>query len=139
MDKEVIIDENKYHMISSTTDSNGIIVEVNQDLCDISSYTKEELLGKSHNIVRHPDMPKSIFKDMWETIKSGKTWKGVVKNLDSKGDYYWVRATISPILNKDLEQTYTSIRVPINDSDKEYYSKLYRELLIKENLKIKLP
>jgi PAS domain S-box-containing protein len=135
MDNEVLIDSSIYHMIASTTNSKGVIVDVNDDLCKISGYTRDEMIGKSHRILRHPDMPKSIYIDLWKTIKSGKTWKGVLKNLDKYGDYYWVRATISPIYKDDgLEQFYTSIRIPIDRYTIEEYTVKYRELLIKEHL-----
>jgi len=89
--------------IVSKTDLRGVITYVNKQFCIISGYREEELLGKPHNIVRHPDMPKSAFKDMWETIKAKKTWKGVVKNLKKDGDTYIVNTTIVPIIDVDGE------------------------------------
>ena len=83
----------------SKTDSKGIITYVNDMFCKISGYTKEELIGKSHNIIRHPDMPKEVFKDLWKTIQNGKVWHGIVKNLKKNGDYYVVDATITPIFD----------------------------------------
>ncbi len=88
-----LIDEN---IIMSSTDLKGNITSVSQALCAMSGYTKEELIGSQHNILRHPDMPKEAFKELWDTIKSGKTWKGEVKNLKKDGSFYWVFATISP-------------------------------------------
>ncbi len=87
--------------IVSKTDPKGVITYVNDKFCEISGYTKEELLGKPHNIVRHPDMPKSAFKDMWDTIKSKRIWSGIVKNRTKRGNSYYVKATISPILDGD--------------------------------------
>lgn len=83
--------------IISITDNKGVIEYVNDEFCNISGYTKEELLGQPHNIVRHPDMPKKIFKDLWETISSGKIWKGVIKNRAKDGKEYVVDSTIMPI------------------------------------------
>jgi len=85
--------------IVSKTDRKGIITYVNQKFCETSGYTKEELLGKSHNIVRHPHVPKTTFKEMWQTIKAGKVWHGIVKNKTKSGDYYIVDATIMPIFD----------------------------------------
>ena len=83
--------------IVSITDANGIIEYVNDKFCDISGYTPQELLGKPHNIVRHPDMPAKTFKYVWETIQAGKVWKGVIKNRAKDGSDYVVDSTILPI------------------------------------------
>lgn len=87
--------------IVSKTNPKGIITYVNKQFCMISGYREDELIGKSHNIVRHPDMPRSAFKEMWETIKEKKTWKGVVKNLKKDGGTYIVDTTIVPITDVD--------------------------------------
>lgn len=84
------------YIIYSKTDVNGIITEVSDAFCKISEYTKEELIGQNHSIVRHPDMPKSIFKDLWKTLKKREIWKGEIKNLKKSGDYYWISTTITP-------------------------------------------
>jgi len=90
--------------IISKSDPHGIITFVNDKFCHISGYTREELLGRSHNIIRHPDMPKSAFKDLWTTIKEEKkTWQGIVKNRAKNGDSYYVKTTIQPILNQSGE------------------------------------
>lgn len=83
-------------MIVSETDEKGIIIYANEDFCKIAGYSKDELIGQAHNFVRHQDMPKAAFKDMWETIQKGKTWKGIVKNRTKDGGYYWVNATAFP-------------------------------------------
>ncbi len=88
--------------IVSKADIKGIIAFVNQKFCELSGYKEEELLGKPHSILRHPDMPKEAFADMWYTIKElKKTWRGKVKNKKKDGGYYWVEATIKPILDVD--------------------------------------
>ncbi len=84
------------NIIASKTDLKGKITYISDAFCAISGYSQEELMGKSHNIVRHPDVPKSAFKDLWDTIKSGKTWEGEVKNLKKDGGFYWVDAVVTP-------------------------------------------
>lgn len=84
------------YVIYSRTDLKGIITYASEAFCEVSGYSKEELLGKPHNIIRHPDMPKEAFKQMWDTIKAGKAWSGEVKNLKKDGGVYWVLANISP-------------------------------------------
>ena len=102
--------------IVSKTDKHGIITYVNDNFCKSSEYSKEELIGKSHNIVRHPDNPKELFKDLWQTIKVKKeSWYGVLKNLTKSGKPYFIKTTIKPIFNVDGEIVeYVSIRSNIN-------------------------
>lgn len=88
-----IISEN---VIYSRTDPKGIITYASKAFCKISGYTNDELLGKPHNIIRHMDMPKEAFQEMWKTIQSGKSWAGEVKNLKKDKSFYWVKAYISP-------------------------------------------
>ncbi|MBN2894408.1 MAG: response regulator [Campylobacterales bacterium] len=95
---KTVVDEST---IVSKTDPHGIITYVNDAFVRISGYSREELLGHPHSIVRHSDMPKSAFKEMWETIRAKKTWKGEVKNRKKDGGYYIVQSTISPILGAD--------------------------------------
>jgi len=88
--------------IVSKTDAEGIITYVNEEFCKLSGYSKEELIGKSHNIMRHPDMKKEVFADLWHTIKDlKKTWVGDMKNLSKDGTSHWLRAIINPILDSD--------------------------------------
>lgn len=87
--------------IVSKTDSKGIITFVNDEFCKISGYTRDELIGKPHNIVRHPHTQVSTFQSMWETIKAGNIWKGTIENLAKTGGSYFVNATIVPILDTD--------------------------------------
>ncbi len=84
------------YVITSTTDTSGIITRVSSAFCTISGYSKEELIGQPHNILRHSDMPKAFYKNLWETIKAGQIWHGEIKNRKKNGDYYWVDATIEP-------------------------------------------
>jgi PAS domain S-box-containing protein len=87
------------YIISSSTDLKGMIIDVSEAFCIISGYSKEELIGKPHNIVRHPDMPKSTFEDLWKLIKEDKHWQGEIKNIRRDGSFYWVDAHIQPIYN----------------------------------------
>lgn len=87
--------------IVSKTDTKGIIIFVNDKFCEISGYLPQELIGKSHNIIRHPDMPAQAFKEMWETIKDKKPWIGKVKNKKKNGEPYYVNTVINPILDSD--------------------------------------
>ncbi|SFV61922.1 Aerotaxis receptor Aer [hydrothermal vent metagenome] len=108
---------NDKYIISSVTDAKGRILDVSDAFCMISGYSKKELIGKTHNIVRHPDMPKSVFREMWKALKQKKSWQGKVKNLKKNGDEYWVYANIESILNNKGEiKGYASIRVDITDS-----------------------
>ncbi len=100
--------------IVSRTDTEGIITFVNDEFCNSSGYTKEELLGKNHNIVRHPDVPTSTFKNLWDTIKEKKTYKSTVKNLTKNGKTIYLNTTVTPILDKngDIEE-YIAIRYDV--------------------------
>ena len=111
-----VINEN---LISSKTDLRGIILDVSEKFCEISKYSREELIGRSHNIVRHPDMPDSLYVDIWSTIKTGKNWYGEIKNLDKNGEEYWVATTIIPDYDSDDNHIgYTSIRHDITNNKK---------------------
>ncbi len=83
------------HVIYSRTNENGIITDVSELFCKISGYSREELIGKPHNIVRHPDTPKELFKELWSYLKAGKVWQGEIKNKNKDGTYYWVLSTMS--------------------------------------------
>jgi len=119
--------------IISKTDLKGIITYVNVPFCKLAGYEKDELVGKPHSIVRHPDMPKSVFKEMWETIEKNQKWRGFVKNLRKDGRYYWVEAFIEPIMDENGNKVgYISARKPISEEDKQRYERLYKELREKE-------
>lgn len=107
------------HIIISQTNLSGRITYVSQAFCDISGYSKAQLIGSPHKIVRHPDTPSETFKEVWETIKAGNEWKGEIKNLRQDGSYYWVHSTINPIYNElNNKIGYTSVRVDISDKKK---------------------
>ncbi len=102
--------------IVSKTDKRGVITYVNKMFCDLSGYSKKELVGYPHNIVRHPDMSKEAFKDLWKTIKAKKVWKGIIKNRRKDGSTYIVDATVIPILDSKGEiQEYVAVRHDITE------------------------
>lgn len=96
--------------ILSETDSKGFILYANDIFCDIAGYTLDEILGKPHNIVRHPDMPRLTFKGLWDDVQSKGFWNGTVKNLRKDGGYYWVDATVLHKIDSEGRATYLSIR-----------------------------
>jgi len=95
----------------SVTDLKGRIVYCNAPFVAVSGFTREELMGQPHNLVRHPDMPSEAFRDMWETMESGKPWSGLVKNRRKDGDHYWVMANATPIQREGKAVGYLSVRV----------------------------
>ncbi len=96
--------------ITSLTDLKGTITYANRDFIDISGFSEEELIGKNHNIVRHPDMPPIAFQDLWDTMKKGHSWRGIVKNRCKNGDHYWVDAYVTPVYEGDQVVGYQSVR-----------------------------
>ena len=121
-----IVDEN---VLTSSTDLDGNITYASEAFCEISGYSKDELIGQNHRIIRHSDMKESTYKELWETITSGKTWKGEIKNKKKNGDYYWVKASISPVFdNKGEIISYTAIREDITDK------KIIEEISITDGL-----
>lgn len=102
--------------IVSKTDAKGVITYVNDSFCRISGYAREELIGKTHTIVRHPDTPSELFKDMWNTIKSGKVWKQTFENLSKTGEVYYVKTVIAPIFDESGEIVeYIAARVDVTE------------------------
>ena len=129
--KEILLDTKAF--LVSETDEKGIIRFANDDFCKYAGYTLDELLGKPHNIVRDPEMPKTAFKDLWKTIKSGQKWRGFVRNSSKNGKYYWVFATVYPFTSCDGSKGYISCRRIISDMEKEKYSTLYTHMKQQEN------
>ena len=113
----------------SQTDEKGTILFANDDLCKIAGYSLDELVGKPHNVVRHRDMPRAAFKDLWETVKKGKIWTGYVKNKTKDGGYYWVYATVYPMQDAITNQTrYMSCRRKPSKEEIEAAEALYKTL-----------
>jgi aerotaxis receptor len=115
-------------LIVSRTDLKGIITYANDTFAEISGYEVNELIGKSHNIVRHPDMPKSIFEQLWNDLQTKGSWSGVVKNIRKDQGFYWVYAEISGVFKNDVLVEYKSIRTPISFQDKVKYQLLYDKI-----------
>jgi len=126
MSREIVL--SKDTMIVSETDKNGKIIYVNNDFCTICGYTKNELIGKPHNIVRHKDMPKVAFEGLWNTIKVSEIWNGIVKNSTKDGGFYWVNATIFSSKNVDGTLRYISVRIKATDQEIKEASALYKQL-----------
>ena len=105
---ETRLPENEY--IYSCTDLKGRITEVNEAFCSISGFTREELVGQPHNLVRHPDMPEAAFADLWRDLKAELPWRGIVKNRRKDGGFYWVVANVSPIRENGRVIGYQSVR-----------------------------
>ena len=107
--------------IISKTDTKGNITEVNDIFCEISGYEREELIGKPHNIVRHPEMPSAAFEDLWKTIKNKEIWRGKVKNKTKNGDSYFVNTTVYPLIDVDSKEIleFMSVRFLITEDELE--------------------
>lgn len=112
----------------SRTDLKGKITFVNDDFLTVVGYTREELMGKPHNIIRHPDMPPAAFADMWRTIEQGIPWEGLVKNRAKNGDHYWVRANVTPVIENGQITEYISVRTKPSRQDIAGADALYKAI-----------
>ena len=129
IDEEIILDPKRY--IVSETDEKGRITFANDYFTEVSGYNTEELLGKPHNIVRHPDMPKVVFKLLWETISQGKNINAVVKNLAKDGRYYWIFTEFESRRDTDTGEIigYHAARKDVSSHVIEVIASLYSTLL----------
>jgi aerotaxis receptor len=112
----------------SKTDNKGTITYANDAYVELSGFTREELIGKSHNLVRHPDMPPQAFEDLWRTIKEGMPWRGIVKNRAKNGDHYWVDVFVVPVRENDQTVGYMSVRSEPGREQIKQAEELYRQL-----------
>jgi aerotaxis receptor len=126
LNKETMLRDDSF--LVSETDSKGNIIYANPEFCQVAEYTLDELIGKPHNLVRHKDMPKAAFADLWATVKQGKVWNGFVKNNTKSGGFYWVFATIYPFKNEQGAQCYLSCRRKASKEDIQKYSELYKTM-----------
>lgn len=124
--KEHVLDQQQ--RIISSTNTKGIITHVNQDFLDISGFNEEELLNKSHNMVRHPDMPSAAFQMLWDCLKKGRQWKGIVKNRCKNGDHYWVDAFVTPVKENGQVAGYESVRYTPNRDSIHRADKTYKRI-----------
>jgi methyl-accepting chemotaxis protein len=115
-------------ILASRTNLKGTITYANQAFVDISGFDREELEGVNHNIVRHPDMPPEAFKDLWATVEAGKPWTGIVKNRCKNGDFYWVKATVTPVRRNGEVAEYMSVRVKPSREEIAAAEALYRDI-----------
>ncbi len=125
-DKEVPFPKDS--ILVSKTNRKGIITYVNPAFVAVSGFSETEMIGKNHNLVRHPDMPPEAFKDLWDTVAAGRTWTGMVKNRAKNGDYYWVRANVTPVPlpNGDIE--YMSVRTEPSVEERRTAEALYADM-----------
>jgi len=139
--KNLPITDNEYKLadtdvIISATDLKGAVTSVNQTFKAVSGFSDDELLGKNHNVVRHPDMPPAAFDDLWTRIKDNQTWMGIVKNRCKNGDYYWVDAFVTPLLENGRIMGYESTRVKPDQQIVQRAEKVYQAIWAN---KFKLP
>lgn len=119
-------------LIVSRTDLDGIITHANDAFVELSGWAREELIGKPHHILRHPDMPKAAFKGLWDTVAKGEKWHGYVKNLRKDGSCYWVYATAVPNIRKGQIAGYTSVRRKPSRARIDELIPVYRQWLEQE-------
>jgi aerotaxis receptor len=125
--KETVLKSNDF--LVSQTDAKGVILFANDDFCKVAGYSVAEMIGKQHNLVRHPDMPKAAFKDLWRTVKENKIWTGYVKNQTKDGGFYWVFATIYPMYDEVRgAMTYMSCRRKASQKEIMNAEALYKTL-----------
>ena len=122
-DREVLLPEGQD--LVTKTDLKGKIVYANPAFVSISGYSLEELVGKNHNVVRHPDMPVAAFKNLWDTLKLGRPWSQCVKNRCKNGDYYWVKANITPVFKNGEVDGFMSVRTKVSTEEIDLAEALY--------------
>lgn len=115
-------------ILISKTDLKGVITSANSDFIQLSGFSEKELVGQSHNIVRHPDMPVVAFADLWQTVKKRKLWNGTVKNRCKNGDHYWVEANVTPIIENGIVTGYISVRTKPSKRRVDEATALYAEI-----------
>ncbi|TDF34508.1 PAS domain S-box protein [Alteromonadaceae bacterium M269] len=126
IDEEVVFEEGTE--LVSVTDKRGVLTYANEHFCRIAGYTEEELVGKNHNIVRHPDMPKEAFADLWAKLKINQAWRGAVKNRCKDGRYYWVDAFVTPVYEEGQLTGYQSVRTVLKPEYRKRAEAFYREV-----------
>jgi PAS domain S-box-containing protein len=124
--QETVLDD--YAFLVSETDAKGTILFANEDFCKIAEYTIDELIGNPHSMVRHKDMPKAAFADLWKTVQKGEIWTGYVKNSTKSGGYYWVFATVFPFESCDGSKGYLSCRRKASLEEISVATNLYKTM-----------
>lgn len=115
-----------YHLIT-TTDLKGRITAANTEFLEVAGFSMEEVIGQPHNLIRHPDMPPGAFEDLWNTLKAGHSWRGIVKNRCKNGDHYWVDAYVTPIRKNGKVVEYQSVRVNPTRAQIERAERVYAD------------
>ena len=128
--QETVLDD--YSFLVSETDARGILKFANEDFCTIAGFSVEELIGKPHSLVRHNDMPRAAFKDLWQTVQRGDIWDGYVKNATKDGGYYWVYATVYPFESSDGSKGYLSCRRKATREEIDEHTALYKQWKMQE-------
>jgi len=131
-DHEIVLTESNELLI--TTDLNGIITKVNDDMVNVAQFSRQELVGSNLNMIRHPDMPPSIFEDLWSHLKKGEQWRGVIKNRAKDGSYFWVDAFINPSYEQGQLHGYESLLSKVNENQLARASKAYKSLNLGKGL-----
>lgn len=124
--KEIVLDKNI--MIVSEMDINSKIIYANSDFCKISNYTKDELIGNQYSLVSNSFMPKSVIKNLWETVKRGSAWNGIVINSTKDGNYYWVNTTVYSSKQVNGQTRYVSVRTKPTKEEIDYAINIYPTL-----------
>ena len=114
--------------LMSTTDESGNITYANAAFVAVSGYERDELVGQPHNLLRHPDMPREAFADMWATLRAGQSWTALVKNRRKNGDHYWVRANVTPVRRQGRLLGYMSVRTKPMREEVQAAEAFYRAL-----------
>lgn len=125
-DRETVVDEDQ--CLVSTTNLKGVILDCNDQFVAVSGFEKEELIGQAHNLVRHPDMPQAAFKSLWDNLKDGKPWMGIVKNRTKDGGYYWVDAFVTPVWENGKIAAYESVRTKPSQDAVSRATQVYEQL-----------
>jgi len=124
--KEELVDVTS--LFITETDAKGNIIYCNDAFCKIAGYSQEELIGKPHNIIRHPFMPEVAFKDLWDTVLKSDIWDGIVINQTKSGGYYWVKANVYKSKQSNGNIKYISVRVKATNKEIDEAIKLYPTL-----------
>ncbi len=119
-------------LLISRTDVRGVITWANEGFCRVAGYSVDELVGRPHNLVRHPDMPRGAFADLWATVKEGKAWRGIVKNRCKNGDHYWVEADVTPIRRNGEVVGFLSIRGQPDVAERRGVEPVYAKMIEQE-------
>ena len=126
INNEVVFD--KSQQLLAATDLDGVITYANNIFCHVSGYSQEELLGNSHHIVHHPDMPRAAFTDLWKKLQQHQSWRGLIKNRCKDGRYYWVDTYVTPLYENDQHIGYQSVCIMPSNELKSRASALYKKI-----------